>query len=164
MTHHPYDSHPELPIDPDVGRLSTARPIHTDPSHIAIVAIGAFFGTLARYDISKLLPVGHDGWPTAIMLINLSGSFALGFLLQILLHQGKDVGLRRMARLLLGTGFLGAFTTYSSLATGAVLLLRDSRLLLAMLYVLISLIGGVIAAALGIRTATLLYKQHGARS
>lgn len=76
----------------------------------------------------------------------------LGLLLEILLHQGKDEGATRLFRLLLGTGFLGAFTTYSSLVVGSVqLALR--QLLEALLYMFLSICLGVVAAALGIRIA-----------
>lgn len=155
-----YDSHPNLPFDPDSDRHAIARPIHADTAHIAVVALGAFFGTLARYELGVLFPTKTDGWPMTTLLINVSGAFVLGLLLQMLLNHGRDAGKLRALRLLLGTGFLGAFTTYSSLATSAALLMRDDHVLLASMYILVSVIAGIIAAALGIRVA----EHRGARS
>ncbi len=155
-----YDSHPNLPLDPDPDQISFVRPIHTDWAHIAIVGAGAFFGTLARYDLGLLVPNGPDGWPTATFLINISGAFLLGMLLQSLLHQGKDEGGRRIVRLTLGTGFMGAFTTYSSLATSVALLARGDRVGLAIGYGVISVVFGIVACAVGIWMASAYNKRR----
>jgi fluoride exporter len=154
-----YDSHPRLPLDPDSDQLKITRPIHTDSAHIAVVAFGAFFGTLLRYEMTMWIPVGDQGWPTATLAINIAGAFLLGLLLQVLLHHGKDEGGRRIMRLLVGTGFMGAFTTYSSLATGTVLLTRDGHVQLAVEYALTSVIAGVIAAAAGIWVASAHHRR-----
>jgi fluoride exporter len=155
-----YDSHLGLPLDPDSDQEKTVRPMHTDVSHITIVAVGAFFGTLARYDIGAWIPASKNGLPVAILIINISGAFMLGLLLQILLNRGRDEGGLRMFRLMLGTGFLGAFTTYSSLANGTVLLIRSNRLELPLMYAATSIIGGIVACALGIKLATLSNKSR----
>jgi CrcB protein len=154
-----YDSHPRLPLDPDSDQFEIVRPIHTDTAHIVVVAIGAFFGTLARYAIGPL-PDGN-GLPVGTLLINISGAFLLGLLLQALLHQGKDEGMRRVLRLLLGTGFLGAFTTYSSLATSVVLLAKGSHIAVAITYAGVSVVAGVIACAGGIQLATYRHRRKG---
>lgn len=149
-----YDSHPWLPVDPDGDRFKPIRPVHSDPMHIAVVAVGAFFGTLLRYDIGLWIPVEKDGWPVATFFINITGAFLLGLLLQALLHRGTDEGARRVLRLLLGTGFLGAFTTYSSLATSTVLLAESGHVVSSVTYVLASVMAGTLTCALGIWAAT----------
>lgn len=156
-----YDSHQNLPLDPDSDQLKVVRPIHTDWAHIAIVGIGAFFGTLARYELGMLIPNDRNGWPTATLLVNVAGAFLLGLLLQALLHRGKDEGGRRILRLTLGTGFMGAFTTYSSLATGVVSLTRSNEVMLAVSYALVSVVLGITACALGIWIATNSHKRSG---
>ena len=80
------------------------------------------------------------------------GAFALGVLLEWLAVHGSDVSHRRAERLLLGTGFLGGFTTYSALAVESEGLLRDGRVGLAATYalgtvVVASLAGGMSARA-----------------
>lgn len=157
-----YDTHPELPLDPDSDQLKIIRPIHNDPAHIAIVALGAFFGTLCRYEVGLWLPAGEADWPVATMLINTTGAFLLGLLLEILLRKGKDEGGRRILRLTLGTGFLGSFTTYSSLATGVTLLARGGDTATALAYGITSIVLGIIACAFGIQLATRRSKARGA--
>lgn len=160
-----YDSHPKLPLDPDSDQLEVVRPIHTDTSHILVVAFGAFFGTYARYGIGTLLPAGNDRFPTATLLINVTGAFLLGLLLQLLYHRGSDEGGRRILRLTLGTGFLGAFTTYSSLATGVALLARHQRLAEAAAYAASSVVFGILACVLGIQFASVHHiKRKGSRT
>lgn len=153
IVRHFYDSYPNLPLDPDSEQITPLhRPIHTRPSHIFAVGVGGFFGTLGRYWLGLLIP-SFPSWPMAIFCINILGAFLLGLLLESLLRQGKDEGGRRLLRLLLGTGFLGAFTTYSTLAVGSLQLLRHDSIS-ALLYLLGSICFGAIAAALGIRAAT----------
>jgi CrcB protein len=149
-----YDSHPGLPLDPDSDELQIVRPIHTDPAHIAVVAFGAFFGTLGRYQLGLWLLPNKSGWPMVTLVVNICGALLLGLLPQALFHHGKDEGGRRILRLMLGTGFLGAFTTYSSLAVGIAVLARDGHPWVAIQYAAVSIILGIGATMLGIRLAT----------
>lgn len=122
-----------------------------------------FSERFARYSISQWLPAHQNDWPVAIFFINIIGAFLLGLLLQALLHRGKDEGGRRILRLLIGTGFLGAFTTYSSLATGVILLAHDNAVVSAVSYATVSVVVGVIACMLGIRMATFHYTRGGVK-
>lgn len=119
----------------------------------ALVAAGAVPGTAARYGLSLHWPTSTGGWPWATFTVNLSGALVLGFLLEALARRGPDVGRRRRLRLALGTGFLGAFTTYSSLATEADLLVHAAAPALAVGYGLVSVVGGVLAALGGVALA-----------
>jgi CrcB protein len=158
ITHHIrqkfYDSHPDLPLDPDTDQPRNVRPVHADWAHIALVGAGGFFGTLARYQLEQWLPSAKDGWPAAIFIVNVSGAFLLGLLLQALVRQGSDTGRRRNVRLLFGTGFLGAFTTYSSLAGGVVILAQSGHMGVAAAYGIGSVVAGITACALGILAAS----------
>ena len=69
-----------------------------------LVAIGGFFGAMARFWISERLNSGN--FPYGTLLANTLGAFLLGLLI------GSGAGSE--AQLLLGTGFLGAFTTFST--------------------------------------------------
>ncbi len=117
---------------------------------MAWIFAGGIVGTALRYYVEKLLP--HDGaaWPWATFLINLSGAFVLGGLLEGLAMLGDDSGWRRRARLCAGTGFCGAFTTYSAFALEIVLLGRHGHFGTAIGYGLLSVVGGVLTAWLGI--------------
>lgn len=72
-----------------------------------------------------------------------------------ILSRRPDVGRRRLARLLLGTGFCGGFTTYSSLATATAVLLTDSATGTAVLYAVITVLGGAVASWAGILCGSL---------
>lgn len=114
---------------------------------LGAVVLGGFCGTLARAWLSPLLQ-GWFGksWPYDILLINLSGALALA-LATMLAEATFLIGPTR--RLLITVGFLGAYTTFSSLALGDVLLLAAGRWLEAGLYLLLSLGGGLAAVWLG---------------
>jgi CrcB protein len=110
------------------------------------------FGALARFGLSTVLP-SPGGWPLPTLIINLAGAFLLGVLLEALVRRGPDTGRLRVIRLLAGTGFMGAFTTYSTLALETNTLLGAGRTTDALIYVAATLIGGAIATVAGIRSA-----------
>lgn len=114
------------------------------------VACGGVFGAAARDAVEQALPTPRNGFPLATMLVNLVGAFLLGVLLEALVRAGADSGWRRRARLLAGTGFIGAFTTYSTFAVEADLLVRAGRGAVAAGYVLATVVGGLVAAVAGI--------------
>ena len=75
--------------------------------NILLVAIGAIFGVLARFLFSSWMKKRWQmEFPLGTFLINLSGSFLLG----LLIGSGAD----RHMQLLIGTGFMGSFTTFST--------------------------------------------------
>ena len=126
---------------------------------VMVVAAGGAVGAPLRYALSGVLPTTPDRWPTATFVTNLVGAFLLGILLEALARLGPDTGRRRAVRLGLGTGVLGAFTTYSTLATEAVLLGRDGRPGLAAAYGLTSAVCGYVAAAAGIGVVALVRRD-----
>ncbi|MGO4227450.1 CrcB family protein [Arthrobacter sp. YAF34] len=141
--------------DTDAGTLGAARaprPVHLHPGFVLVVVTGGVFGALARYGLSRVLPA-PAGWPAPTLIINLTGAFLLGFLLEALVRRGPDAGRLRVVRLLAGTGFMGAFTTYSTLALETNTLLGAGRTTDALIYVAATLVGGAIATVAGIRAA-----------
>ncbi len=160
-----YDSHPELPLDPDVVQPGEYKwPLHLTPALQLAVFLGGCGGTLARYGVSERIPETIAIWPVATFLINITGAFMLGFLLEALARRGKDKGKLRIIRLGVGTGFIGAFTTYSALAVETDLLVRADYLGVAIAYAFASVVVGIIFAVIGIQLASAHHKRKKVRS
>ncbi len=155
------DRHPELPRDSD----AVGGPLpHRRLPLVLVVAVGGAVGAPLRYALARALPTAPQGWPTATFVTNLLGAFLLGVLLEGLARLGSDAGVRRVVRLGVGTGLLGAFTTYSTLATETVLLGRHGRPGLAVVYGLVSAVAGYCAAAAGIGLAALGHRAARSRA
>jgi fluoride exporter len=124
------------------------------PRRLFTVVCGGFLGTLVRYGISMLIQTWlGTGWPYDILLINLTGACALA-LLTTLADATFFIGPTR--RLFLTTGLLGAYTTFSSLALGDILLVNKGAWLLALLYLTLSLLGGIGMILLGDKLGQML--------
>ncbi|MCJ0980778.1 CrcB family protein [Rhodococcus sp. ARC_M12] len=137
-----------LPVDPD--GVDTARPLHVQPAAIAAVALGGLVGTGIRYGAESAFPFVSGSFPFTTLVINITGTFILGMLLERLALSGPDSGRRRRIRLCIGTGVLGSYTTYSSFALETVELLRDHRVVAAAVYMTVSVVIGTLAAGAGI--------------
>ena len=112
---------------------------------LVVVAVGGATGAVCRWAVSLALPHAASGFPLGTLLVYVLGCLALGGLVGAL----PDA---HWLRPLLGTGFLGGFTTFSTFA------LETDRLLVhapavAALYAGLSLLLGLPAAAVGLRLA-----------
>jgi CrcB protein len=118
------------------------------------IGIGAIFGANARYVVGYYFAlVFGPQFPYGTLFINVTGSFLLGFILTYLSNRlGVDPGYR----LLLGTGFLGAYTTFSTFSYETIALVQRGDWLPALVNSLASLLGALVAAYLGIALATLV--------
>ncbi|WP_083874280.1 fluoride efflux transporter CrcB [Nocardia paucivorans] len=119
-------------------------------SAIALVGVGGLLGAPLRYQLGVWFPHASGEWPLTTFVINIVGAFLLGLLLEGLTRLGPDTGLRRRVRLTVGTGVLGAFTTYSTLAVDTDLLLRDHHWSTAVGYAFGTVLVGLVATAAGI--------------
>ncbi len=137
-----------------------SRPPHLRPRLVALVGVGGAVGTLGRYALTRALP-GGDGWPVATFLANLVGAFLLGLLLEALVRRGSEDETRRRLRLALGSGVLGGFTTFSSLAIEIERLGSGGRALLGATYGLVSVVAGVACAGAGVVLAA---RRHDRRA
>ena len=137
----------------------SVRPLHRTPAALAAVFVGGAAGTGARYAGETWMPHSGTGWPWATFLINLGGAFLLGLLLEALARSGPDVGRRRWLRLVAGTGFCGAFTTFSTFALETVELVRDGAPTTALTYAAVGVVAGLICAWAGIVTGGTLHRR-----
>jgi len=139
--------------DPDASGPA-GLPFHLRPAVLALVLVGGAGGTAARYGLEEAFPHHGTNWPTGTFVANILGAFVLGLLLEALVRRGDDTGRRRSVRLLMGVGFCGAFTTYSTLALEISLFVRDHAVGMAALYAAATVVAGVVAAWMGIVVAT----------
>jgi len=109
---------------------------------LAVIAGGGAVGSLTRYELGLLWSQPADRMPWTTLLINLLGAFLLGMLVVAVTELWRP---HRLVRPLLGTGLLGGFTTFSTFA----LQLRLLPGPLALGYLLLSVLGGLLAAAAG---------------
>ncbi len=111
------------------------------------VAIGGALGCAARYGVNDMVShIWGRSFPLATLLVNLLGSFLLGFLFFETLER---LTLSPEMRLALLTGGLGGFTTFSTFMVESLLLVEDGELMKALSYVLVSVLLGFCAAFLG---------------
>ncbi|MGB3613579.1 MAG: fluoride efflux transporter CrcB [Elainellaceae cyanobacterium] len=117
------------------------------------VALGAIAGALGRYYVSRWLlysvlgtPISASGFPLATFVVNVSGCLLMGFATTV----GDRLGLPLDIKLLLLTGGLGAYTTFSTYSLEAVALLNRGRLGIAGLYWIGSAVVGLGALQMGI--------------
>ncbi|PPL19220.1 fluoride efflux transporter FluC [Microterricola pindariensis] len=139
------------------------RPPHLRWAPIALVAVGGAFGAAGREGLSLAIP-NLGQLPIAIPVVNIIGAFLLGYLYEAVtrIDPAKPTG--KNLKLLLGTGFCGGFTTYSSLATDTAVLFRDGLPWPAILYALGTVVVGAVATWAGILLASSINARMTART
>ena len=111
------------------------------------VGAGGFLGALARYVVGLLVARFWSGdFPLATFLINVSGSFVLGFFMALC---AERAGLDQAWRLLIATGFVGAYTTFSTFEYETHRLVELGAIAWALANVVASVVCGFLALRLG---------------
>ncbi len=117
-----------------------------------LIAIGAIIGANARYAVSNW--AAHrfgTGFPVGTLLVNVSGSLLLAALITA---TAALLGMDEEARLLAGTGFCGAYTTFSTFAYETLALARRGAVGHAVLNVVANVVLGLAAATAGVFIAS----------
>ncbi|MDN2453018.1 CrcB family protein [Lactobacillus sp. UCMA15818] len=119
---------------------------------IYLVGIGAALGSVLRYLITTVIKKkSRTIWPTATLLINLSGSFLLGTL--------YGLATIKVAYLIIGVGILGGFTTFSTMNTEILGLFGSKKSIYAWWYASISYLLGIALSVLGVIIGVIM-KSH----
>jgi fluoride exporter len=109
----------------------------------AAILVGGAVGALARGAVAEALPRDPGEWPWATFSVNLAGALLLAWLTTRLTER---VAPTRYWRFLLGTGFSGALTTFSTLQIETIELARDGSVELAIAYAATSIAVGMLLA------------------
>jgi fluoride exporter len=119
------------------------------------VALGGAAGAAARYGVAQWAG-GRWGWtfPWGTFAVNITGSLAIGLLMALLIGRGADPAYR----LLLVTGFLGGYTTFSSFSLETLSLIETRRFGEAALYVAGSVLLGLLGCFGGLAVGRLLIR------
>ena len=114
------------------------------------VALASAVGAPARYLVDRFVATRNRGaFPWGTLVINVTGAFILG----VLVGMGAHHGLSKQAVAILGTGFCGAYTTFSTFSVETVRLVEERAFAKAATNVGVSLVAGLLAAAAGLGLA-----------
>src|SRR5690606_34962627 len=113
---------------------------------VLLVGLGGAVGSMARYGVGRL--VGFTGFPLATLIVNVAGSLLMGILVGCLARSTPAWSAE--ARLLLATGVLGGFTTFSAFSLDAISLMERGQTSQALAYIALSLLLSLGALALGL--------------
>jgi CrcB protein len=118
------------------------------------ISLGGILGANARYIVALYVAERFGAmFPYGTMLINITGSLVIGFFLTLI---SERVAVDPIWRLFFATGFLGAYTTFSTYTYEAAQLLRVGDYGPGLLYLFGSMLGGMIAVFVGIFAALLI--------
>lgn len=110
--------------------------------NLIIVGLGGSLGSLARYQLGKIVSSKvSTSFPLGTFIINITGAILLGIV------SGLELG--NNFYLLFGDGFLGAYTTFSTFMYEGFNLFKDNDKLNAFVYIISSLVLGIIGYAIG---------------
>lgn len=110
---------------------------------IWMLGLGASIGACVRYFLTNLIKKYVKGlFPLATFFLNISGALVLGFFV--------GIKLKTLSYAILGTGFLGGYTTFSTFNTELFALLDDRNYKMALLYGILSYVVGISFAFLGL--------------
>src|SRR3954447_5732030 len=110
--------------------------MRVDARALGAIFAGGFAGAVARAELAQLLPAGGAHWPWATFLVNVAGAFLIGAV------AARWYGL-------IGVGFCGALTTFSTMQLELLRMLDASRVGLALGYACASVVVGMAAVTAG---------------
>jgi CrcB protein len=126
-----------------------------------VIAVGGAVGGAARWAMNEAIPPTPGRFPWSTFIENVAGCLLLAALLVLLVEVLQP---HRYVRPFLGVGVLGGFTTFSTYTNDARLLLADGYVPTALVYLVATLVAGLLATWLGLtlaRAATGMLAREG---
>lgn len=119
------------------------------------VAVGGALGAVLRYSTMLLSANWFKDQHHGTLLVNILGSLFIGYLINLLPHDSSN---NEFLRLALITGVLGGFTTFSAFSMDTMLLMQNGEVGRAMLNILLTFSGTLIAVFIGYETGRLIHR------
>ena len=116
--------------------------------NVVAVSVGAVVGSLARWGAGVWLNARWSGFPLGTLFVNCVGGLLIGMALFWFERSPNET-----LRLLVVTGMLGGFTTFSSFSVESLIMLQRGELFLAFAHTMAHVIGSLAAAAIGFKLA-----------
>jgi fluoride exporter len=144
-----------VPIDPDaVATNGRAQP--GLPAVVTAVAVGGVVGAEARYGVAVALPHAPGAWPWSTLVANVTGCVLIGVLMVLVTERFRA---HPLVRPLLGVGVLGGYTTFSTYTADVLAGFGAGRAGLALLYLVVTPVLAVAAAAAGVAATRALVPE-----
>jgi CrcB protein len=122
---------------------------------VLLIALGGSLGSVARYGVSTLVyTIAGEGFPFGTLVVNITGSFLIGFVAELIDATLVPSAWRSMASI----GFIGGYTTFSTYTFETLTLVREGEVRLATLNVVGNNVLGLLLAAFGIYACRILVK------
>jgi len=157
------DAGREEPVDPDVDvhvPEQRAELLRTHGAVLLVIALGGGLGALSRYGIAQLLPTEPGRFPWGTFTANALGCLLIGVLMVLVSEVFRA---HPLVRPLLGVGFLGGFTTFSTYAVETGALLRPGSVPIALLYLVGTPVVALLAVLAGVAATRAAVRGGGAR-
>lgn len=128
--------------------------MHADRREIAAIFAGGFLGAVIRAELGIAFPHADGAWPWSTFIVNVVGTFLLGYFVTRLQER---LPLSSYRRPFLGTGICGALTTFSAMQIEILEMFDAGRVALGVAYAALSVTAGFIGVAVAtnlVRRAT----------